>query len=168
MVVGEFGFLIVREFFIYCLDSGVGIGSFDISRRRMVWGSRRGGGDGGCVCVSDWSGSIGSGLCAFWWYMSGLMASEAEPLFHVSVSFIKRHSVCGLNVFHWIWVMVGRWSVLRFISWESEFLLLCICVSSEMCGDSFKLSPLIVEVWGGGIPAFQGGWWVFLLENLVL
>ena len=80
----------------------------------MVWGSRRGGGGGGgwgCIHVSDQPGSTGSGLCTFLGYMSGLVASEAEPLFYVSVLFFERHSVCGSNIFHCVQVMVGGWSV---------------------------------------------------------
>jgi len=133
----------------------------------MVWNGRGGGGDWGCVHVSNWSRPCGSGLGTFSGYVSGLVASEGEPLFHVSVSFFERHSVCGPDIFHCVRIMVGRWSVLRFISWESESLLLRVCVSSEMSRDSFKLSPLVVKVRDGGIPAFKGGWWVFLLKNLV-
>jgi len=116
----------------------------------MVWNGRRGGGGGGgswgCVCVSDWPGSICSGLCTFSGYVSGLVASEAKSLFHVSVLFFERHSVHGPNVFHCIQIMVGGWSVPRFISWESESLLFHVSVSSETSRDSFKLSPLVVEV----------------------
>jgi len=132
----------------------------------MVWNDRGGGGDW-CVHVLNWSRPCGSGLSTFLGYMSGLVASEAEPLFHVSVSFFERHSVYCPDVFHCVWIMVGRWSVPRFILWESESLLLCVCVSSETSGDSFKLSPLVVKVRGGGIPAFKGGQWVFLLKDLV-
>ena len=113
--------------------------------RRMVWGSGRGGNEG-CVHGSDWSRPCGSSLGTFSEYMSGLVASETEPLFHVSVLFIERHSVYGSNIFHCIWIIIGRWSVLQFILWESESLLLCVCVSSETSGDSFELSPLVVEV----------------------
>jgi len=39
-VISKFVFLVIGEFFIYCLDSGIGVGGFGISRRRMVWNSR--------------------------------------------------------------------------------------------------------------------------------
>ena len=55
------------------------------------------------------------GLGTFSGYMSSLVASEAEPLSHVSVSFFERHSVHGPDVFHCVRVMVGGWSVLQFI-----------------------------------------------------
>jgi len=112
----------------------------------MVWNGRGGGDDWGCVRVLNWSRPCGSGLGTFSGYMSGLVASEAEPLFHVSVSFFGRHSVYGLDVFHCILIMVGGWSVPQFILWESESLLLHVCVFSETSRDSFKLSPLIVKV----------------------
>jgi len=62
-------------------------------------------------------------MCSAWWHL------KQSPCFmHVSVSFFERHSVCGPNIFHCIWVMVGGWSVPQFILWESESLLLRVSV----------------------------------------
>ena len=135
----------------------------------MVWNGRGGegeGGDWGCVHILDWSRPCGSSLGTFLGYVPSLVASEAEPLFHMSVSFFKRHSVCGPDVFYCIWVTIGGWGVPQFDLRKSESLL-HVCVFSEMSRDSFKLSPLVVKIRDGGIPAFKGGQLVFLLKDLV-
>jgi len=94
--------------------------------------------------------------------VSGLVAHEAQSFLHVIGLFLGRQSV-DLHC-----IGVDWWDILRnILVWEAKSLFLRISSSFQSIGDCSPSSPLVVKFRGCSVPAYDCGWRILKVENLV-